>query len=211
MKRKKQIEISCIGNSYIQPILDLYWKLSHEKFSGKSLIRVSSTENGYSVSIVALTTFCIESLLNNLKFHKNCSDRYVLNFFRRVYPSYVDLAENLNELFTLRNVIAHNHIWKINYNFDNNYNEVNIKKELQNGYGNQAFNDTIDEINKVTKKLRLRIIPTRIGIKEAKQALLILKEFSDFLDKERFYYISNSHFRYIRKIRSFNEIINIIK
>ncbi len=211
MEKKEQIEISCIGVSYIQPILDLYWKLSNEKFSGNSKIRVSSNENGYSVSIVALTVFCIESLLNNLKYHKKCSDWNVLTFFRREYPQYVDLAENLNELFTLRNVVAHNYIWKIKYEFDDNYNEINIRKQLQDGYGNLAFNNVIDEVNKVTQKLRLRIIPTRIGIKEAKQALLILKEFSDFLDKEEFYYISNPHFKYIRKIRSFEEIINIIK
>ncbi len=211
MKKKKQVEISCIGISYVQPILDLYWKLSHEKFSGNSRIRVSSVENGYSVSIVSLISFCIESFLNNLKYHKKCSDRIALNFFRREYDQYIDLAEDLNELFTLRNVIAHNYIWEINYNFDNQYNETNIKKELQDGYGNQAFDNTIDGINKVTKKLSFRIIPTRIGSKESKKALLILKRFSDFLDKEKFYYISNHHFKYIRKTISFEEIIKIIK
>jgi len=210
MTKERQIEISCIGISYIQPILDLYWKLSHTKFSGNSKIRVSSNENGYSASIVSLTAFCIESLLNNLKYHKKAHDRFVLEFFKREYSSYSDLAENLNELFTLRNVIAHNHIWKMEYDFDDNYTEVNIEKELQNGYGNQAFHNTIDSNNKVTKKLRLRIIPTRVGLKEAKQSILILKQFSDFLDEQKLRYISNPHFKYIKKMRSFEEIINII-
>ena len=112
--KMKHQEISCIGISYIQPILELYWKLSHTTYSRSSRIRVSSDENGYSVSIVSLTAFCIESLLNNLRYHKECSgEKFVLNFFEKYYPKYTDLAENLNELFVLRNIIAHNHIWKI--------------------------------------------------------------------------------------------------
>lgn len=210
MTNGRQTEISCIGVSYIQPILDLYWKLSHKKFSGNSKIRVSSTENGYSASIVSLTAFCIESLLNNLKYRKNANDRFVLEFFRREYASYSDLAENLNELFTLRNLVAHNHIWKIGYDFDDNYNEINIVKQLQNGYGNQAFHNTIDSTNKVTNKLRLRIIPTRVGLKEAKQSLLILKQFSDFLDEQNLRYISNLHFKYYKKLRNFEEIIGLL-
>ena len=211
MDDEEQIEISCIGVSYLQPIFDLYKKLSNIKFSGNSKIRVSSIENGYSVSIVVLIVLCIESLLNNIKYHNDASDRISLNFFKRKYRSYNDLIGNLEDLFILRNIIAHNYIWKIKYNFDNEYNEINIRKSLQEEYGDNNFNNKIDFKNKVTNKLRLRIIPTRIGLKETKQALLILKEFSDFLDDKKYNYLSNSPFRYGNKMTTLGEFMEKIK
>ncbi len=207
----RQTEITCIGISYIQPILDLYWKLSHAKLMGNSKIRVSPLENGYSVSIVALTAFCIESFLNNLKYRKKQTDYRALNFFKREYEDYAELCEKLNELFTLRNVIAHNYIWEIHWELDDDFNEQNIEKELMNGYGNRAFRDTIDRDRKVTKLLRLRIIPTRIGQKEAKQALSILSEFSKFLDNQGLPFISNQFFEFTKKTMKFYEIIELIK
>lgn len=54
MKKREEI-ISCIGISYIEPIIVLYNELISHKYQGKSKIQVSSRENGYSVSIILLS------------------------------------------------------------------------------------------------------------------------------------------------------------
>lgn len=208
---EEKIEISCIGSAYIQPILDLYSKISKEKFDRKSIIRTSFMENGYSVSVVALTAFCIESFTNKLKYHKKRDTDSTLDFLKKEYPQYKELYENLNELITLRNAIAHNHIWKISYRIDELYNEKDIEKTLLDGYGKGAFNEVVDKKEKVTKKLRLRIIPTRIGVPEAKAAISILHQFSNFLDKEGFKLISNWYFEYDGDNKKLKEIVEIIK
>ena len=210
MKMTKQIEITCIGSAYIQPILDLYWKLINMQFSGSSKIRVSINENGYSVSIIALTAFCIESYINNLKYFAGSNISNTLRFFSTKFPNERDLIEMLNELFTVRNVIAHNHIWKIKYRLNSLYIETDITKELLNGYGNNNFRNVVDLANKVTRKLRMRIIPTRIGKDDAKKALIVLNEFSNFLDRQKRPLISNWHFKFPEKLMTLHEIVKFI-
>ncbi|GAI62151.1 unnamed protein product, partial [marine sediment metagenome] len=40
----------------------------------------------------------------------------------------------LNEIYILRDLIVHNHIWKITYEFDDDYNETKIYQKLLEGY-----------------------------------------------------------------------------
>lgn len=211
VERKKHKEISCIGISYIQPILDLYSKLDTMTFSGSSKIRLSSNENGYSVSIVSLIVFCIESLINNLRYHQSSNATHNLDFLLATYPKYKKLFNKINELITVRNAIAHNHIWVIEYETDENHNELNIEKTRLDGYGQGAFHHVVNFEKKETKILKMRIIPTRIGKLEAKQSLLILGEFSDFLDSVGFRYISNSSFKFNSKNLSLKKVISKIR
>ncbi|MFW9876275.1 MAG: hypothetical protein ACFFG0_24525, partial [Candidatus Thorarchaeota archaeon] len=196
---------------YLQPILDLYWTLTNTKFSGNSRIRVSTTENGYSTSIVALTVFCIESLINNLKYFSGSNQTNTLRFFSDEFPAEVDLIEKLNELFTVRNVIAHNHIWRIRYRVNNPYIETDITKELLDGYGNANFRNIVDFNNNVTRRLRIRIIPTRIGENDAKKELIVLNDFSNFLDRQGKPLISNWHFRFPKKLMTLKQIVRLIE
>ena len=203
---KKEVIISCIGTSLLQPIIDLTYTLSKMEFSGDSLIKVSSNENGYSSNIVIGTVLCMESLLNNLKYRNSHSDRSVLNFFKNKYPLDTDLYEDLEELFTLRDAITHNHIWKMSFRYDENYNEIDIQKELLSDYGNQRFFRIVDMVQRETKKLGLRIIPIRVGCKEVKIAFNVLKKFSDFLDNQKLPFISNEPYNFGEEMLSLDEI-----
>jgi hypothetical protein len=191
--------------------MDLYFKLSKMTFSGNSVVRLSSNENGYAVSIVALVVFCIESLVNKLKYHKKLDVKNNLDFLEENYGTFSPLWKKLNEFMTLRNAIAHNHIWKIEYETDEKWNELNVEKELLDGYGRGAFSSVVDMSSKTTKLLKLRIIPTRIGKAEAQQAIVLLDEFSDFLDKINFSLISHEHFEFEGKVLTLKEISEVIK
>jgi len=205
--------ISCIGISYLEPILDLTWKLIKIKSVGKSKVKIASRENSYASLIIVGIVSLIESLSNNLKYRKRAtsrSDRRILNFLRNNYEIESDFLEDLNELFTVRNAIIHNHIWKIDYEYDDNYNEINIEKELLDGYGDTAYRQIVDSEAKVTSKLRLRIIPTRVSKREVKVAFNILKKFSEFLDNQQLPFISNDEYCFPKKQRKFEDVVSII-
>jgi len=104
-------------SSLLQPIVDLFDNMEAREPRGPNEVQAASTENGYSLSIIVLTVFVLESALNRT--------RYVRNERGRESPVRVldalgspDLAADLQDLFVVRNVIVHNHIWRAMVRWD---------------------------------------------------------------------------------------------
>lgn len=200
----RETEVTILGTAFLNPIIDLWKKLNLKKFSGKSLVRKSINENGYSCSIISLSVFCIESFITRIRYIDNDNldgMKRPLEYFKNSIDS-GNLYRKLLELFILRDLIAHNHLWEINYDFDENFNEKNIKKTNFKGWGNNTFKKNTDLRTEKTKFLSLEIIPTKIGKEDAKKVLVVLKE---FLDK-----ISSQDRRYCgpQLYRELNDILN---
>ena len=71
---QREKEISCIGISFVDPILELALKLRELETTGTIGIRASSLENGYSCSIIALSVLMIESVLNRVRYMEKDKD-----------------------------------------------------------------------------------------------------------------------------------------
>ncbi len=206
---KRQIKISCIGISFIDPIIDLYLKLKRLKFSGYSKTQVSSRENGYSVSIIVLLILLVESSLNRIRYlekHKEGN----LKFFSSRFSTNPELVNKLYEIYVLRDLIVHNHIWRISYEFDNNYNEIKIYQKLLKDYGDKKYKKYVNKRKKITKTLKLNINPIKINKEDVNKVFKFVSDFFKFLEKENrgYFPLSNFNFKYRRKYLTFYEFVD---
>jgi len=210
---KRQIKISCIGISFIDPIIDLYLKLKRLKFSGYSKTQVSSRENGYSVSIIVLLILLVESSLNRIRYlEKDKKDN--LKFFSSKFSTNQGLINKLYEVYVLRDLIVHNHIWRISYEFDNNYNEIKIYQKLLEDYGDKRgdkkYKDHVNKRKKITKTLKLNINPIKISKEDVNKIFKFVSTFFKFLEEQNreYFPLSNFHFKYRNKYLTFYDFVN---
>lgn len=118
MHRPEQI-ISVIGTQFYQPIADLVSKLVTRSYQPVDRVGSNYYEGGYSAAIILLLAASVESLVQR--------DRY---FYRALNPVSrpSDAASqysktilhyrrhgHLEEVFEVRNSIAHNHLWEIEF------------------------------------------------------------------------------------------------
>ncbi len=111
--------ISVIGSRLYQPIADLIERLVAHPYQAPDRVSSNYFEAGYSSAIILLLAATVESLVQR--------DRY---FYRRKVPGsnpsstvsehmriilrYRRHAQ-LDELFEVRNSVAHNHLWEIDF------------------------------------------------------------------------------------------------
>jgi hypothetical protein len=155
---RKQL-LSGIKTVYMQPISTLLIELESvvKKSDNCSIpmdvntVKVSPLESAYSASIILLSVVMLESIFAELKttnptpFSENEVKRFfdVEKFFKETFLHSNHIAEPedreelkletiLKELFVVRDVVAHSHIWKIDYVEDDSGMKAE-SKELQTG------------------------------------------------------------------------------
>lgn len=113
--------ISVIGSQYYQPLADLTERLLAKEYQKPDRISTGFRESGYAAAIIILSAAAIESFVQR--------DRYFNAKGKGAPISELPVAEYLKqankyrryrqveELFNVRNAVAHNHIWLVN--FDN--------------------------------------------------------------------------------------------
>lgn len=117
--RRAQVDISVVAPHLQQPVADLVGKLVAQGFRAGDRVSANFYENGYSAAAILLLVVMIESMLQR--------DRY---FLRQVKPNLKTNSDStkylketlryrrhahVRELFDLRNALAHNHLWEIEY------------------------------------------------------------------------------------------------
>ena len=211
MTKDRKVKISCIGISFIQPIFDLYTKLKSIRFGKHNGTQVSSIENGYSVSIIVLSVLLIESVLNRVRYLERSNEKN-LKFFKLKFNEEELLLTKLYEIYVLRDLIVHNHIWRISHKFDQDYNEVDIYQTLLSGYGDNKYKDYVNKRKKCTKNLKLNINPIKVNTTDVNKVLVVAKELFYFLEQQNnaYFPLSNFYFEYDNKEMTFYKIINDI-
>ncbi|MBC3926760.1 hypothetical protein [Undibacterium sp. CY21W] len=108
--------ITIVGSSYFQPITDLVERLLKRPYPQLGLAGAGDWENGYSVAITVLLVAVLESFTSRLRFVRKDETKIsnkpiaeVLNIYFNDLPN----PEELIEVFLLRNIVIHNHVWHI--------------------------------------------------------------------------------------------------
>jgi len=111
--------LSVVAPHLQQPVADLVGKLVARGFRAGDRVSANFYENGYSAAAILLLVAMIESMLQR--------DRYFLRQAKPKLKPSGDSAKYLKEtlryrrhahvreLFDLRNALAHNHMWEIEY------------------------------------------------------------------------------------------------
>jgi len=102
--------VSVLLVNLLQPIFDLFELLEQSDPKGPNEVQAAMLENGYAVSVIVLSALVVESALNRTRYVRNEPKREsAVDTLKRLSAG--DLAHEIEEVFVLRDIIAHNHIW----------------------------------------------------------------------------------------------------
>jgi len=200
--------ISVIGTSFLDPIVKLMETLDSIYSKHPNRVHASPLENGYSAAIITLTVLLVESALNRTRYIFGWdSPTKPLKFFKKAFPSSI-LYSKLKELFVIRDVIVHNHIWEMKYRLEEEGMKF-ISAKLLNSYGNKKFKKIINSKTRKTKLLKMNLLPTEVCRKDVVIVLKSAYEILSFLEnKDRKYiYISIQPVKFKGKNMEFSKFI----
>ncbi len=177
--------ISVIGTAYLEPIITLLKNFNSFPHNRVNPVQSSSTENGYSSSVILLSVIFLESMLGRVGyFDSNFKKRKfnALEYFKSIDKE-EEYTSKLIEVFVIRDIIAHNHIWEstVDWNREGLYHATEPKK-LDN-YGDYKFNDVVDLKSRKTKELDINVFPTRIYYEDVRIVLKTIVDILKFIER----------------------------
>jgi uncharacterized protein YutE (UPF0331/DUF86 family) len=107
--------ISIVGTSYFQPIADLVERMLKKPAAADNTARSGHFENGYAVAITILLVATLESFVSRMRFFRMAevvSEKDVPDQLLHFFPDLPNYDE-LKEVFLLRNIVVHNHVWHL--------------------------------------------------------------------------------------------------
>jgi hypothetical protein len=153
--------VSVLFVHLLQPIFDLFELLERFDPKGPNEVQAGMVENGYAVSVVVLSALVIESAINRTRYVRNEPRREsAVDTLKRLGAS--ELADDIEEVFVLRDIIAHNHIWAAAIRWDNTSGMTLDSAEKLAAYGDQKFDRVVDPKTRATRRLNLDAFPNRI-------------------------------------------------
>lgn len=181
--------LTILGPRLIQPMADILEKLlSFPRSENKQ--KLTPDESGYSVLICLLTAVIVESFVMRVRYlnysEETESVRSLHKFLDEKYPMF-DLTQELIEIFILRDVIAHNHIWEITSSGDSNiWLETQMKNmhPLTSNRKDKKYNNAVNIKSARTKISKLHVIPTQINITDVSKVLRIARDTLIFLEEQ---------------------------
>ncbi len=169
--------VSVLFGSLVQPIVDVLGILDRHGSRRPNEVQASTVENGYSVSVVALSVFLLESAVARSRHVRGeVGRRSAVDALKTLVSN--DLAADAEELFVLRDVIAHNHLWLAEIKWDDSGDMRLVSARLVDGYGDDKFARVVDMTTRTTRRLHLDVFPTRI---HRSTAVIVIKKCAEVL------------------------------
>jgi hypothetical protein len=184
--------IAIAGFSLIYPLLQLLETLETAPPVEPNEVQTRARENGYSAAIVVLSVFLLESALNRVRYFEENEDRKLtaVEYFETISPD-PELAKAVNEVFVLRDVIAHSHVYDMQTHHARGRGLKFVKRpEIRKAYGDKQFRKVVDPKSGLSRHLKLNLFPLRIWRHDAhivlgtiKRALMALESMNpDYRD-----------------------------
>jgi len=195
--------------SYLHPITALLEQSASFNSEGPNEVQAAPMENGYSAAIIILTVFLIESSINRTQYIRNEQPpKKPLDFVHSTYPK-SGFLEKLEELFVVRDAIAHNHVWEAQFSWEDQSQMHLISAKKGQGYGDKKFKKVLNPQTRKTRQFGLNLFPTSICRADAVLVLKTAVEFLLFLENEdrRYVYISPQPVKFNGRITTFVELV----
>jgi hypothetical protein len=158
--------ISVVAPHLQQPVADLVGKLVARGFRPGDRVSANFYENGYSAAAILLLVAMIESMLQR--------DRY---FLQQAKPKSKPSGESakylketlryrrhahVRELFDLRNALAHNHMWEIEYTLPGGGGRAHRKSKLVPGSHQLKAAPSPSARIPRTRLVKFNLLPARV-------------------------------------------------
>ena len=204
--------ITVVGSAYFQPIADLVQNLLREEpggpFPGDSGVR----ENGYSASVIVLLVAMLESFTSRLRFVRNpeliAGGRSTPGLLAEYFPD-LPTKDDLVEVFLLRNVVVHNHIWHLDVsNYEAELRTISTPQDL--GFQtNKDYADVVDVVARRSRKLALNVNPTAVDRRDVLTVFRVVWKTLEFMNRKNFGHtpLAARTVGFFQKPRQFDELI----
>ncbi len=208
MNDTPQEYVSIIGANYLMPISKCLEMIMREENRLPPIELATVYDNGYSVGIVVLTVLMIESFIRRACLILDHEPyKKVLEYVDDAFSDY-SRKDCIEEVFVLRDVIAHNHLWSMNLSWNRN-GHMKIHDVDHIAGGDKKYKRVIDPNNSRTNKLKLRLRPTNVCFEEAFIVLHEAHYFFEYLEKkdERIIFLDAILIQYNDKVYKLRELM----
>ena len=183
----KQEYITVIGTNFLDFVI---WDLVKESFAtyrntdfSKRRSQTSMWEHGHAAAAIVLSVIGIEAYRNRIYFleksrinRRSVTDDLCKILTRKSinFPT-SKLQALLEEVFVVRDVIAHNHIYKVEVFSDQGWTMLGHRQKLLKGYGfDSKYKSSVNSRTKKTNLLKLNVQPAKIGFEDIFKVLVVI-------------------------------------
>lgn len=205
--------ISIIGDSYFEPICSLLEQLDKFDESTSNEVQSGFFVNGFSASICLLAVACLESYTMRVRYIKKATQAEinkepVVQYLPKVFPGF-PYTEELLEMFIVRDVVIHNHLWEIGFDWSDN--GMDLVSASSRSTGDGKYKAQVDLNSRMTKKLKLNINPIKIGKNDAMSVLQAMWSILVYLQNQglQFCSVTAQHYKFYGKLVRFGEIVGM--
>ena len=178
--------VSVLAAKFAQPIADLSSRLVTHVYLKPDRVSATFRECGYSASALILVAAMVESAVQRDKYidatlaKQHMSQRSVADYLheRLGYRRF----RRVEELFETRNAIAHNHIWEIDYTWNESRREHKESKVVAKSHRLKTRIPRTARIPR-TPIVRFNLQPSRIDRTDLIKALTVATDVLEFLAK----------------------------
>jgi hypothetical protein len=211
MAGKKDKIVSVLGSSYFQPIANLVERWKAFTLHRPNKVQSGFYEHGYASSVILLLVAMFESYVVRLRFVQGskvpANVRTALDVVLAVFPR-LRHRKALIDVYVVRDVIFHNHLWEIQYSWGGAPSMVLHAATKHPSFGDQKYNARVNPTTRRTRALGLNVVPIRVDRRDVRKVFdTIWKTLLLFEVKNRFQcYVSHKHVRYAGKSIVFSDV-----
>ena len=183
--------ISAVFIHLLQPIADLCDRMLSFGCDEPNEVQTSVHENGYAISIIALAAFLLEGVCGRTRYIGGIGSQKKQPSAAQTLSSFGgnNLAEKIEEIFVVRDAIAHSHLWEAKITWEGDELRFEVPPKLLVGYGDNKFDKIVDLNSRTTRCLKLDVFPPRI---HWRTAVIVLKQCAEalrFLESRNINYV----------------------
>lgn len=183
----KQEYITVIGTNFLDFVI---WDLVKESFTtyrntdfSKRRFQTSMWEHGHAAAAIVLSVIGIEAYRNRIYFleksrinRRSVTDDLCKILTKKSINFPINkLQALLEEVFVVRDVIAHNHIYKVEVFSDQGWTMLGHRQKLLKGYGfDSKYKSSVNSRTKKTNLLKLNVQPAKIGFEDIFKVLVVI-------------------------------------
>ena len=184
----KQQILSIVGAQLYQPIADLVAQMISRPRQPTDRVSSNHFEGGYAAATILLLAVLIESFVQRDRYFllqaksKQKPDTKVASYLRKTL--HYRRATHVEELFDVRNAVAHNHVWRIDFLTPSSGGRRHIRSELVDG--THQLKSPINPKAKIhrTKQLSLNLLPPRLDRTDVLRSLVATVHVLDFIARK---------------------------
>lgn len=205
--------VTVVGSAYFQPIADLVQNLLRKPPGGPFPAGTGDRENGYSASLVVLLVATLESYTSRLRFVRHseltAGGRSTPDLLAEYFPD-LPTKDELVEIFLLRNIVVHNHVWHLDVSESEVAGSPTLSTPQELGFlTNKHYDAVVDVVARKTRKLGLPAIPTAVGRRDVLKVFEVVWSTLTFMNRKDFSAtpLGGRTVGYGGKFRQFEELI----